>query len=142
MRNWDKLYENYVIKYIKKQETSPVSMTPILTKSEFMGTYVSVENERKSQVKAGKRTAVTNITRDIVSEQQEYAYSVKEARAIKNAYKHLDLADDISYKKIRTGEINLDEFWDMVRANQKYYKDLGYSSKRVNEIIAQEIFGS
>lgn len=142
MKNWDKLYENYVNKYIKKREKSPVSMTPILTKAEFMGTYVSVENERKAQVKAGKRAAVTNITRDIVSEQQEYAYSVKEARAIRNAYKHLDLADDISYKRIRTGEINLDEFWDMVRANQQYYKDLGYSSKRVNEIIAQEIFGS
>lgn len=142
-RNWGKLFSSYVKQYNKISAKSPVPVESQLSLEEFKAQYTGMYNDRISDVKAGKRVAATNITRDIVARQQMYKYSVRQAREIADQLRDWNVPG-VTYKDIRLNRNPeaIQAFWDEVRAQQEDYRRFGFSGKEISRFIAQEFFGS
>ena len=137
-RNWIKLYSTYSKNYDKKAIKSKVGFEEKYSLDEFMGIYTAIENERKLEVKQGKRK-VLNVSQDLLAEQEKYLYSMKQAKELKKALKkYYNL--DYKIKDIRTNSDKTDEFWKAVSDYKKQLKLQGV--KDVNNVISSTFFGS
>ena len=116
-RNWDKLYSTYEKSYYKKAARSKVGMEDKYSKTEFKVMYSALENDRLKEVKKGERK-VLNVTQDLVARQEKYERTTKQARAIRNAYAQ-QYGKKLKISDIRMGTIQLDNFWDLVRAYEE-----------------------
>lgn len=142
-RNWGKLFSSYVKQYNKISAKSPVPVESQLSLEEFKAQYTGMYNDRISDVRAGKRVAATNITRDIVARQQMYKYSVKQAREIANQLKDWNVPG-VTYKDIRLNRNPeaIQAFWDEVRAQQKIIEDLDFQAKKLADSLLKNFLGA
>lgn len=130
MRNkWDQLYHAYEKQYTNKLAKSPVSMEAKYSKNEFRYVYQAVRNDLIEET--GK---AQNITRTIVASQQEWEYSRAQAKAIQKAFRDAGEAAP-SLRGIRTGKVELGEFWNTV---SEYSKNRGPNDRTVGQVF----FGS
>lgn len=132
-RNWDKLYSTYEKSYYKKAARSKVGMEDKYSKTEFKVMYSALENDRLKEVKKGERK-VLNVTQDLVARQEKYERTIKQARALRNAYAQ-QYGKKLKISEIRMGTVQLDNFWDLVRAYEENMQE-GDAS------VGQVFFGS
>lgn len=116
-RNWDKLYSTYEKRYYSKLKKSKVGLEDKYSKTEFKVMYTALENDRKKEVSRGKRK-VLNITQDLIARQEKYERTTKQARVLRNAYAQ-QYGKKLKISDIRMGTVQLDNFWDLVRAYEE-----------------------
>lgn len=116
-RNWDKLYSTYEKRYYSKLKKSKVGLEDKYSKTEFKVMYTALENDRKKEVSRGERK-VLNITQDLIARQEKYERTTKQARVLRNAYAQ-QYGKKLKISDIRMGTVQLDNFWDLVRAYEE-----------------------
>lgn len=123
-----------------------------LTKTEYKEMYQAVLNDRKKEVKSGKRQSIGNINEVIVS-MQAYELSEKSAYAIFDFLETKKDELDIEYDtknindlimKIRQGEWLREDvgIWDMIRDYRRDLFDKGLTKEEVRHAVSRTFFGS
>lgn len=135
-------YDAYVQAYEKrKEELRRKGLTMYerkYTKLEYDTTYTAIRNDRKREIREGKRKTVGDINRQMVNE-QTYEYSLKQGRAMQKA---IEVQTGNKYKiaDIRAGVFKID--WNEIKYRREELKEQGKSTWEIKKIIGQEYFGS
>lgn len=142
MRNWIKLFTTYNKMYDKKLATSKVGMEARYNLDEFKAMYTGLENDRKREIRKGTRK-VANVTKDLVARQENYLYTMKQAKTLKKAMQE-QFNENYKLKDIRSGAIRTEAFWQHVKEVKKLLEVNNplLTKGEVNEYISETFFGS
>jgi len=109
-----------------------------MNKTEWNAMRVALTNERKEQIKQGKRKTVGNINRDLAKSQQ-YQYTQAQAKAWRKSIEETE-GKKVTLADIRGARYTLN--WNAISEREHDLRDQGLGWALVHQIIAQEYFGS
>lgn len=155
-------YYKYIHKYYEKQEQMKARglkmNDKMYSKQEFEAMHKALSNDRRKEIKEGKRKTQGDVTRDLIN-RQAYAITLKQAKVRKKALQNMyenrlqtaTKAEISSLKKILKN-LNLFEIranlkayetdWAVVSNRRQQLLDSGMNSTDASVIISQEFFGS
>lgn len=150
MKNFDRMYKEYIYKFNKAREKALLKGDPIFdetpfTKVEFQTMYSAKQNDMRKE----GRTVTEKKTIDALIDSQVYSRSLAQGQALQRAAAKKGIELTVHEARVWGGiedktnaPFNVKAFWDEIRVTQSNLREQGYSSNEIAKFIAIEFFGS
>ena len=150
MKNFDRMYKDYMYKFNKAKEKAALKGDPIFdetpyTKVEFETMYTGMQNDMRN---AG-RTVTEKKTIDALIDNQVYSRSLAQGQALQRAAASRGIEMTVHEARVWGGmedktnaPFSVKAFWDEIRLAQSNLREQGFSSNEIAKFIAIEFFGS
>lgn len=150
MKNFDRLYKDYLIAFEKatnkaKMKNEPIFDSEPFNKTEFRAMYTAASND---MTEIG-RTVTDKKVINFLTERQVYSRTLKQGIEIKKAAARRGIELTVHEARVWGGLDNINgapvgvaQFWNDIRLTEENLKAQGYSNQKIAEYIAIEFFGS
>ena len=136
-RNYESYKRDYNIKKRQLAANGVVMHEQMYTERQFNAQYERLLNQRKEDIKAGKRKTTGNITRTLI-DKQAFAFSVKQSEAISEKKK-----DEFkNYYQRRSGDVIAEAYYRYKSEYQKKHPEATDAGLHASKEIGAEFFGS
>lgn len=124
-------YQNYLDKYYESLSKYNIDFMRPLTKAEYKNARESYISDK---LREGEKVYPSNINRDIVTSQKDYAMTPAQARAYQKGLREMGI--NIKYKTLRENKAIAEQKEQEIKA---YYENLKEDYKRRGEPIPTEL---